>query len=200
MKQSANDILSNAISDIGYWQWWDEANGDYMVEFGGVQLYDESKTGKSMRTSCIAICFYGNAFLVFLDNSEDTTNWFIGLHEDSLDPITFDADGLSINDKDSAVSLLTEYKRRSGPFDSREEAVKAIMNAEELMSATCGNYGFIIGGDKRVITGRNGDLTDNDIVRLFTKWWEYWKDYWKKRGTKEAYEEDYACEVTIPSK
>ena len=200
MKQSVNDILSTAISDVGYWQWWDEVDGDYMVEFGGVELFDETMTGKSIRSSCLALCFYDSAFIIFLDNSEDAAEWFVDLHEDAIDPFTLDPDGFSINDKEYAISLLTTYKRRSGPFDSREESTEAIIHADEIVAATCGDHGFIIGGNKRVVTGRNGNLSDDDVKRLSTKWWEYWKDYWKKRGTKDAYDQDYACEVTIPTK
>jgi len=68
----AKDVLSTAVSDVGYWQWWDEAEGDFMVEFGGVLLYDETKKGKQLRSSTIAISFWGNSFLVFLDNNEDS--------------------------------------------------------------------------------------------------------------------------------
>ena len=34
----------------------------------------------------------------------------------------------------------------------------------------------------------------------YWQWWDYWKDYYDKRDTEEAYEKDYACEVTIPLK
>ena len=66
--KETKEILSTAVSDVGYWQWWDEAEGDFMVEFGGVLLYDETKRGKQPRSGTIAISFWGNSFLVFLDN------------------------------------------------------------------------------------------------------------------------------------
>ena len=44
------------------------------------------------------------------------------------------------------------------------------------------------------------DISEEDIKRLSKKWWDYWKDYYDKRDTEEAYEKDYACEVTIPLK
>ena len=44
--KEVKEILAQAVSDVGFWQWWDEVDGDYMVEFGGVLLYDETKKDK----------------------------------------------------------------------------------------------------------------------------------------------------------
>ena len=37
-----------------------------------------------------------------------------------------------------------------------------------------------------------------DIEKAYQDWWKYWEDYWRLRKTKDAYEKDFACEVTIP--
>ncbi len=199
MNKESKDILCKAISDVGYWQWWDEAEGDYMVEFGGVLMYDESKKGKKARTSVIGLGFFGNAFLVYLSN-EMVPNWYELLHEDAIDPFTVDSDSLVFDDADYAIGLLSKFAKRRGPFYSEEEAKSTIKNAKEIVSGTCGNVGFIIGGDDCKVIGSKEDYTDEDIKVASDKWWEYWKDYWLKRDTKDAYEEDYACEVTIPFK
>lgn len=200
MTEETKDILSTAISDVGYWQWWDEVDNDYMVEFGGVLLYDESKKGKMLRSSSVAIGFWENAFLIFLDNNDDSTTWFDDLHNDAIDPFTLDPDGFIFDDKDYAIDILSKYKRRHGPFSNRDEAIDVISKAKNILAATCGDFGFIAGGDLVKAIGSKGDYTDEDISRLSKKWWEYWEDYWKKRETEDAYEKDYACEVTIPLK
>ena len=75
-----------------------------------------------------------------------------------------------------------------------------IRNAKCVVAATSENVGFIAGGDELKVVGNRGLYKEEDILLLSKKWWEYWKDYWKKRETNDAYEKDYACEVTIPIK
>lgn len=200
MTDETKSILSTAISDVGYWQWWDQVENDFMVEFGGVLLYDDAKQDKQLRSSTVAIGFFENAFLIFLDNNDESTTWFNDLHNDAIDPFTLDPDGFIFDDKDYAIDILSKYKRRHGPFSNRDEAIDVISKAKNILAATCGDFGFISGGDLVKAIGNKGDYTDEDISRLSKKWWEYWEDYWKKRETEDAYEKDYACEVTIPLK
>lgn len=197
MNKESKKILSKAISNVGYWQWWDEVDNDYMVEFSGVLLYNETKKNKQARSSSIAIGFFGNAFLIYLDNDE-VQNWYDLLHEDAIDPYTLDSDGIKFDDKDYAIKLLDKFKKRHGPFHSADEAINTIINAKELLTGTSGNVGFIIGGDICKVFGSKDDYSDDEIKEASEKWWEYWKDYWAKRGKKDAYDEDYACEVMIP--
>ncbi len=197
MNKESKIIISKAISDVGYWQWWDEVENDYMVEFGGVLMYNETKKGKQARTSSIAIGFFDNAFLIYLDNDE-VNDWYTLLHEDAINPYDLDPDGFKFDDREYAIGLLDKYKRRHGPFHSADEAINTIKNSKEILAGTCGNVGFIIGGDICKVFGAKDDYSDEEIRESSEKWWEYWKDYWTKRGTKDAYEEDYACEVTIP--
>lgn len=196
--KDVKELLAQAVSDVGFWQWWDEVEGDYMVEFGGVLLYDETKKDKESRTSSVAICFYDNAFLVFLDNANTDLDWYVKLHDDEMDPQTLDPDGFVFDDVDYAIELLDTFKKRHGNFSSKEEAVNTIKNAKNLLAGTCGDYGFIIGGDYLKVNGRNGYYSEDDIKKCSTLWWDYWREYWKLKGTDEAYEDDYACEVTIP--
>ncbi len=66
MEKNTLDILSDAISETGSWQWW-HIDGDMcQVEFSDVLLYDETKTEKAPHTSVIAIRFKGNAFGITL--------------------------------------------------------------------------------------------------------------------------------------
>ena len=199
MTNETKDRLNKAITAVGYWQWWDEQEGDYMVEFGGVLLYDDTRRGKTSRSSMVALGFYNNAFLIFLDN-DTQPKWYELLHNDAVDPFTMDPGSLVFDDKEHARDLLQQYKKHHGAFDSMDEAINSIKNAKEILTGTCGDFGFIIGGDHLKLYVRKEEYTDEDIKLLYEKWWEYWKDYWQKRGTKDAYKEDYACEVTIPYK
>jgi len=201
MTKETKDILNKAISDVGFWRWWDqdEPSGDYMVEFGGVLLYDDSKRGKSARTSAIALCSWENSFLIFLDNDAEP-NWYLTLKDDLMEPPVMDPGELIFDNKEKALELLSGFKRRHGDFSSREEDIETIKNAKEIVTGTCGDYGFIMGGDSFTVYGSKGDMTEEQIKIASEKWWEYWKDYWQKRGTDKAYKEDYACEVTIPCK
>ena len=37
MTKETKDILNKAITDVGYWQWWDEQEGDYMLPLFNTQ-------------------------------------------------------------------------------------------------------------------------------------------------------------------
>ena len=66
------NILADAISDVGSWQWWYTTGDMFQVEFCDVQLYDETKTEKEPHTTdVLAVRFYGHAFAVFLDNLDE---------------------------------------------------------------------------------------------------------------------------------
>ena len=195
MKQKTKDTLCKAITEVGYWQWWDEVEGDYMVEFGGVLLYDRFKTGKQSRTSTVALCFYDNAFLIFLDNKKSSSEYYVALHEDSMAPIRMDPDTMVFDDPQYASNLLTQFKHRHSKFNNKDAAVFAITHAKVLIAATCQEYGFIIGGNICEIQGRHGVFSDSDILNLSAEWWNYRESYWEKRETKDAYEYDYACEL-----
>ena len=97
---------------------------------------------------------------------------------------------------DYAVKILHDYKNNN----SKETAVTEdkIRNAKHILSGRCGYVGFILGGDEIQVIGNKGQYKPEEIKAACEKWWEYWKEYWRVRGTKDAYDQDYACEVTIP--
>ncbi|MBR4240937.1 MAG: hypothetical protein IKR97_01820, partial [Eubacterium sp.] len=161
MNKESKEILVKAISDVGFWQWWDQVEGDYMVEFGGVLMYDDMKKGKKARTSVIALGFFDNAFLIFLDN-DTVPDWYSMLYEDKIDPFTLDPDNLIFDDAEYASGLLNKFVNRKGPFKNADEARNTIRNAKALLAGTCGDVGFIIGGDTCRVIGSKGDYTDED--------------------------------------
>ena len=199
MTKEINKILCKAISDCGYWMWWDLSEGCAQAEFGGVLLYDEAKEGKEPRSGHIAIRFVDNAFIVFLDNgpAEDLPeDWYDRLYNDELEPFTMDPDELVFDDAEYAVKILKEYKNVNGKDSTVGEDV--IRSSKHILAGRCGYVGFILGGDTIQVIGNKGEYEPAEIKSVCEKWWEYWKEYWKVRGTKDAYEQDYACEVTIP--
>lgn len=50
MNQNALNILADAISDVGSWQWWHMENDMLQLEFRDVLLYDESKSEQNTPT------------------------------------------------------------------------------------------------------------------------------------------------------
>lgn len=197
MNLEAKNTLQTAISDVGYWRWWNQIEDNCQIEFGGVLLLDDTKEGKEVRTSVVALIHYGNAFVIFLDN-EEPEGWFEALHRDEQEPYTLDPESLVFDDVEYAIRIFNSFSNRKSSTEQMDEEM--IRNAKCVVAATCENVGFIAGGDELKVVGNRGLYKEEDILLLSKKWWEYWKDYWKKRETNDAYEKDYACEVTIPIK
>ena len=52
------DILTDAISDVGYWCWWADGYPDYFqIEFGGTQLYFPLANSDEVPQTIIAVRF-----------------------------------------------------------------------------------------------------------------------------------------------
>ena len=91
MNKESLNILSDAISDVGSWQWWYTAKDMFQLEFCDVQLYDSTKAEKEPHSSTIALRFYGNSFAVFLDNLEENDrNWPQRFYKDEIQAIEID--------------------------------------------------------------------------------------------------------------
>ena len=104
MEKRALDFLSEAISDVGEWQWWFTAKDMFQLEFCGVMMYDETKAEKEPHSSVIALRFYGDSFAVFLDDLEEDGEkpWFDRLHDDEVPPFPVDAYELAFDDVEYA--------------------------------------------------------------------------------------------------
>ena len=199
MNKKALDILADAISDAGAWQWWHKEDDMLQLEFCDVQLYDASKSGKEPHTTdVIAIRFIGNVFAVFLDDLDEVEAkpWYERFYDDEIPAFECDGYELEFNNPEYAQKVYDEYGNHTPitPFDG----VDTLRGAKYLIAAKCGDTGVIAGGDRIQVVSKTAAILEEDIEPLSRKWWEYWKEYWRLRGTKDALPKDQACEVTIP--
>ena len=190
------NILADAISEVGSWQWWFIKDDMIQMEFCDVLLYDESKPEKDTHTTdVLAVRFYGHTFAVFLDDLEEE-NWYEHFREDDSVLYPVDTYDLAFDDSKEAGALLNDYKHRIPVKDFG--GPETLSDAKHLLYARCGDVGFIVGGDEIKVVGEKRLYTEEEIETASGKWWDYWRDYWKLRRTKDAYPKDYACEITIP--
>ena len=199
MNKKALDILADAISDIGSWQWWHLEDDMLQLEFRDVLLYDASKAEKDTHTmDVIAVRFFGNVFAVFLDNLDEDGEkpWYERLYDDEIPAFECDGYELEFDSPKYAQEVYDGYRNRTPitPFDG----IDALTCTKHLIAARCGNAGFIAGGDQIKVVTKNSSISEEDVEPLSRKWWDYWNDYWRLRGTKNALQKDWACEVTIP--
>ena len=199
MKKTALDILADAISDAGAWQWWHMENDMLQLEFCGVQLYDASKSAPDTHTmDVIAIRFFGNVFAVFLDDLEETAErpWYERFYDDEIPAFECDGYALEFDNPKYAQEVYDDYRNRTQitPF----EGMDTLTGAKHLIAAKCGDAGVVAGGDRIEIVSKRASISEEEIEPLSRKWWEYWKRYWQLRGTRDALPKDPTCEVTIP--
>ena len=192
------NILADAVSDIGSWQWWDTVKDVFQLEFSDVLLFDETTPEKAPHTSVIALRFIGNSFAVFLDNIEDEREktWYEQFHEDVIEYLPIESDEFIFDDIEYARKVLHSY-RNIIPIKNYTNP-DSFASAKHILAAKCEDVGFIVGGDLIQVVGRKGKYTEEEIELAVKCWWDYWRDYWRLRKTEDAYEEDWACEVTIP--
>ena len=197
INQETLNILSDAISDIGSWCWWHIDKERVQLEFRDVQLYDYSKEEKEANSSVIALVFKKNAYALFLDNKDNDNKkkWYDQLHDDEISPFDINGYEFEFNNSEFVNEVINEYKNKTEMKKIKDDL---IINSKYILAAKCYDVGFVVGGDELEIINHQGKLNEDDIKKASNKWWEYWQDYHKKRKTKDAYEEDYACEVTIP--
>lgn len=196
MNKKTLNILADAISEVGSWHWWNSKDDMVQVQFCVVMLFDESRPEKETHTTdVLAVRFYGHAFAVSLDNT-DEKDWHERFRDDDSIIYPVDTYDLAFDDIKEAELLLNDFKNRIPVKDF--SGLETLSGARHLLCARCNEVGFIVGGNEIRIVGEKGEYTEEEIETAASKWWSYWKDYWKLRGTKNAYPKDYACEITIP--
>jgi hypothetical protein len=194
MNKETLDILSTAISDVGYWRWWIVEDDICQIEFGGVQLLNGDSITKESISAVIALRYSNNSFLIFFDNLEEN-DWYNNLQKDKIEPFTVDYDCFIFNDFNIINEIETGYKNK--------QIIKEIKDIEQIKNVLlfkAGDVAVVIGGDNFEVVGDGGEINEEKILKRSELWWVYWKDYHKKRETLEAYNKDYVCEVTLPIK
>lgn len=197
------DILGDAISDVGYWNWWAaDLPGIMQLEFGGTQLYFPPTDPSTPPSTRIAIQFRHPTSISFLSRKQDNNanvNWFDDLHQDKMEGPTCSHGEFIFTDQARMKTLLDEaktiqtihgYSPRDGLF--RDENYKLVFWA--------GDYGCAVSSLEIKLLTKNGEIKLDEIPRVNSQWWDYWDRYWKLKSTKDALPIDYACEVTIPLK
>ena len=198
MNKETLNILADAISDIGSWQWWYTAKDMFQLEFCDVQLYDFNKAEKESHSSTIALRFYGNSFAIFMDNLEESdTNWPQRFYDDEILTIDIEPYDLVFDDIDYAKKVYDSYNHKIPMKGCEDDSI--FSSTKHIIAAKCNDYGFVAGGDDLVVVGNKGKYTEEEIRDGAIRWWEYWRDYWHLRKSKDAYEKDFACEATIPA-
>ena len=199
MKKETLNILADAISEAGVWRWWHAAEDEVQLEFGGVMLYDDTKAEKAAHSSVIALRFRGNALAVFTDDLKEAgeKKWYERLRGDEIDHFPVETFALCFDDVAFAGAVFDSCRNRTPILGAR--GAEAFASAKHLLAAKCGEVGFIAGGDELAVVGRNRLFAEAEIEPAAKRWWAYWRDYWRRRKTKDAYEKDWACEMTIPA-
>ena len=139
--------------------------------------------------------FKGNSFALFLDNLDDNKDWYTRLQLDDIEPFSLDCYEFRFNDAQYVNEIINSYKNKTTIKDIIDET---IVTAKYILAGKCGELAFIVGGNILEVLNHQGKMNKEDILKANQDWWKYWEDYWKLRKTKDAYDKDFACEVTIP--
>ena len=83
MENKTLNILINAISTMGIWEWW-TINDDNWLElsFSNVMLFEKTEDESDTHSGTfINIRLSGNIYAIFLDNSNDENDlWYVDLY------------------------------------------------------------------------------------------------------------------------
>ena len=127
MNSETLNILADAISDVGAWQWWHISDDLVHLEFCDVQLYDESRPEKETHTTdVLAVRFRGHAFAVFLDRS-GVDNWHERFRDDDSVLYPVDPYEMTFDSAEEAERVLNDYPNRIpvGDFAGAETLLSA---------------------------------------------------------------------------
>jgi len=193
-------VLEEAISDVGYWRWWDEdLPGSFQVEFGGTQLWYPPEAEDKPPSGVMSLEFYTPCLIAFLTGrgaSDIPPDWPEALHEDRLKPFTITHETFALNRPDTASGLLATMEARfhvGGPDDARPASASA------CLSFRAGPVGLVVCGASMGVYNWDGGMSPEQVIEANERWWEYWREYWRRADSDHPMPQDYACEVTIPS-
>ena len=199
------EVLEQAITDIGYWNWWAEYLPDCVqVEFAGVQLWSEEPQEGQPQRGTLALRFVQPISFSFLTRNKAIDdlphNWPDLMQDDNLEDlpnIRYEGE-LHFNERDFVQRVLDAANRidvRFGVHPKSEE----FFDAPVILAFWAVDIGCAVASQELTIVNPSGEIALENIPELHRKWWEYWSEYWEVRGTDKAFPEDYACETTIPT-
>jgi hypothetical protein len=202
--QSEWEALADSITDIGYWNWWDEDfPHSIRVEFGGVQLWMPPSPDSETPRGTVALQFNNPtsvSFLIHQDAPADIPeNWPDLLRNDEFERFNFRDDGAFVfNEHEYVLEILNSARHVDTRFgvSPRDEH---FLRSQCIVAFGAGPVGCIIGAENMEIITSAGEISLDDVPELHERWWEYWREYWDVRGTPNALPEDYACEATVPA-
>ena len=196
------DALADAVSDVGYWNWWDSALPDaFQVNFGGIQLWIPAIEEGEAPESHIAIRIMNPRSVAFL-SSEDapmpTDEWAQLMYEEELDPLFLDYEAFTFSDADLVEEILEDVAEIN-LVHGESPSADLFRGCPAGVAFWAGPCGFFACGDAIEIYSNHGEVQLADIPRMNEEWWGYWQGYWAAKETADPYPEDYACEVTVPA-
>src|SRR5262245_28581037 len=121
------DVLSEAISDVGYWRWWSAQFPEFIqLEFGGTQLWNPPEQEGKPPSGLIALRFTNPVSVSFLTHrdapSDFPQNWAELLGNDTLEPITITYDSFGFNNPSLIEKLSRESKQVDTSFGAHLES------------------------------------------------------------------------------
>ncbi|MFD1552540.1 hypothetical protein DNU06_17180 [Putridiphycobacter roseus] len=196
------EVLEDAISDVGYWNWW---TADFpkliMLEFGGTQIWTKPNDNESP-SGQIGITFqnpYSVSFLTREQYKRDTPeNWADLLHNDKLDQPEIEHGQFTFTDLELIEQIIKESKKVETVFGNKPTDPD-FKNAEFKFGFWAINFGCVISCESVNVVSHDGEISLDEVENRKDKWWKYWKEYWEKRDSNNPLPKDYACEVTIPA-
>lgn len=194
-------ILTEAITDVGCWNWWTEHFPDcFQVEFSGVQLWNEPRNPAEPPSGIIALRFSGLKSVCFLTRNADETpeDWADRLRNDEFEQPPSVSFGEFTFEPDRLGEILEAAERFDVIFGLNPAQVD-VQQSPALLAFWAGEMGVCVMADRMDILNVHGPVPLNEIATQHAAWWEYWKKYWEVYDTPQALPLDYACEVTIPA-
>jgi hypothetical protein len=107
------EVLEEAISDVGYWSWWDAALPKvFQVEFGGTQLWSPSHASDQPPSGQVALRFVKPSFVAFLTRliraEGIPSDWSKKLHRDEIEPFGISYGDFTASSKEIFANALNQ--------------------------------------------------------------------------------------------
>ncbi len=193
------EILSAAISDVGYWKWWvAKLPQAFQIEFGGVLLWSPPQEEGHPPGGIFALRFKEPVSVSFLDFSTDLpADWIQQFHDDKLEPFTVEYGSFGFN-QETLISDLLKKAVKVTQFHGVEINSQEWVKAKLKLGFAAHEVGLIVAGDSVDLYTSRGSVSLDEVKEMSKKWWVYWQEYRRLRGTERALPYDYACEVIHP--